>query len=479
MKKSKFLLLTTGILILLICLAVFVQNKKETPADESTDTSSSSQSMISVTNYTKDQLSKIEITEGNNSLTFVQDSENWSIEGINDSKELNTAAIKVLCDNLLTLDASKKLDAANLEDFGLTAPSKIITYTLTDGSVHRILIGINTPDNNSVYIFKEDTQEVFLITTSMADSFKGNLTKFKLTELDTIDTSSVTALKASGKDMDSFDIYLNTDTQDYTTSYLLKLGDGSIRDVSTNNLLELLKLIPSPITIENFVAEDVTDLSPYGLDKPVLNLYLQNTTSETDATTNKSKEVVTEIHYLWGSSTEDGQVYFMKADTNSVYSMKNDFLKPLLAAFDAFNLSAKFTQLTNIANVMQIDITFPEGSYTLTIDGEDYTLNNHTLSADTFKSLYRSIIGISADTEFKDAALPSSNPVVSFTFTSPEGEKTTYSYYDYDKQFYQTSFKGQTIVGCNIKQFNYLKECLDKALTEESSTDTSTQTVTP
>lgn len=477
MKKSKFLLLITGILILLICLAVLVQNKKETPADESTDTSATAQSMISVTNYTKDQLSKIEIAQGDHSLTFVQDGENWTIEGIKDSEGLNTAAIKVLCDNLLTLDASKKLDTTtSLEDYGLTAPSKIITYTLTDGSAQRILMGTNTPDNNSVYILKEDTNEIFLITASMADSFKGNLTQFRLTELDTIDTSSVTALKASGKDIDSFDIYLNTDTEEYTTSYLLKLGDGSIRDVSTNNLLALLKLIPSPITIESFVAEDVTDLSPYGLDTPVLDLYLQNTTSETDAATNEAKEVVTEIHYLWGNASEDGQVYFMKADTNSVYSMKSDFLQPLLAAFDAFNLSAKFTQLTNIADVMQIDIILPDSNYTLTINGEDYTLNGHTLSTDTFKSLYRNIIGISADTELKGAALPEGTPVISFVFTSPEGEKTTYSYYTYDKQFYQTAFKGQSIVGCNIKQFNYLKECLDTALTEEGSASSTTTT---
>lgn len=466
MKKPKFLLLITIILILLITLAMIVQTKNKGETDEATNTDvvSSTQSNIEVTNYTRDQISKLAVTQGESTLTFIKNDENWSIENLEHSVELNTAAIKVLCDNLLTLDATKKLDATNLEDFGLTSPSKIITYTLTDGSTHRILLGATTPDNRSVYILKEDTNEIFLITTSMAESFKGDLTLFRVTELDTIDTSTVTALKASGKDIHSFDISLNADTNAYTTSYLLKLDDSNVRDMSTNNFLELLKLIPSPITIENFVADHVTDLSLYGLDTPQLDLYVQNTTTDTDITTNETKEVVTEIHYLWGNITEDGQIYFMKAGTQSVYSMKSDFLEPLLKAFDPFYLSAKFTQLTNITDVMQIDMSFLDSNYTLKIDGETYTLNDKTLSSDDFKALYKNVIGISADTELKDTSLTDSNPIASFTFTSPEGEKTTYNYYDYDKQFYKTTFKGDIIVGCNIKQFTYLKECLDAAL---------------
>lgn len=468
MTKSKFLLLITIVLILLIALSMMVQNKNSGEPNETlaTDATPSTLSNIEVTNYTKDQISKLTITQDEHTLTFIQNGENWSIEDLEDSVDLNTAAIKVLCDNLLTLDATKKLETSNLEDFGLTSPSKIVTYTLTDGSTHRILLGATTPDNRSVYILNEDTNEIFLITASMAESFKGDLTLFRVTELDTIDTSTVTALKASGKDMHSFDISLNTDTNAYTTSYLLKLDNNSVRDMSTNNFLELLKLIPSPINIENFVADHVTDLSPYGLDTPTLDLYLQNTTTDTDITTNKTKEVVTEIHYLWGNVTEDGQVYFMKAGTQSVYSMNSDFLEPLLNAFNPFYLSAKFTQLTNIVDVMQIDMTFLGSTYTLKIDGETYTLNDKTLSTDTFKELYKNIIGISADTEFKGASLTDGTPAASFTFTSPEGEKTTYNYYEYDKQFYQTIFKGDSVVGCSIKQFTYLKECLDAALAE-------------
>lgn len=466
MKKSKFLILITVVLLILIGLAIFVQNNKTTPTDETSDTDTivATQSTIEVTNYTKDQLKNIQITEGKNSLTFIQDGENWSIEGLDTSAQLNTAAIKVLCDNLLTLDASQKIESTALEDFGLNAPSKIVIYTLTDGSTSRILFGNMTPNNKSVYILKEATNEIFLITISMANSFSGDLTKFRTTELESIDTSTVTALKASGKDIETFDIYLNTDTQEYTTSYLLQLSDGSVRDVSTNNFLELLKLIPSPITIEHFVADNVTDLAPYGLDTPVLDLSIQNTT--TDTTSDSPKEVVTETHYLWGNTDQDGQIYFMKANTQSVYSMSSNFLTPLLKDFDAFYLSAKFIQLTNIADVMQIDVALPDGNYTLKIDGENYTLNDQTLSSDTFKSIYKNIIGICADTEFKGAALPTETPAITFTFTSPEGEKTTYDYYKYDNQFYQTQFKGQSIVGCSIKQFNYLKECLDKALAQ-------------
>lgn len=468
MKKNKFLLLITIILVLLVGLAIFVQNKNANAPEEvsATDTSSETQSNIEVTNYTKDQISKLTVTQGNTNLSFIPNGENWCIEGLSDSTGLNTAAIKVLCDNLLTLDAFKQLNASNIEDFGLTTPAKIITYTFTDGSTKRILLGNSTPDNRSVYLMKEDTSNIFLITTSMANSFKGDLTLFRTTELDKIDTSTVTALKASGKDIESLDVTLNDDTSAYTTSYLLKLSDGSTRDMSTTNFVELLKLIPSPITIENFVADNVTDLTPYGLDNPTLDLYIQNTTTETDEKTNEPKDVITEIHYLWGNTTDDGQVYFMKADTQSVYSMSSAFLAPLLKAFDPFYLSAKFTQLINIADVIQIDISLLGQNYTLKIDSNTYTLNDKTLSADHFKALYKNIIGISADTEFKNTTLSSDTPAATFIFTSPEGEKTTYTYYDYDKQFYQTTFKGTSIVGCNIKQFTYLKECLDTALTQ-------------
>lgn len=466
MKKNKFLLLITILLVLLVGLALSVQNKTSPASEEvsTTDTSSAVQSNIEVTNYTKEQISKLTITQGGKNLSFIPNGENWCIEGLSDTANLNTAAIKVLCDNLLTLDAFKQIDASNLEDFGLTIPSKIITYTFTDGSTKRILLGNNTPDNRSVYLMQEDTSKLFLITSSMADSFKGDVTLFRTTELDKFDASTVTALKASGKDLEPIEVKLNDDISAYTTAYLLKLSNGTTRDMSTTNFVELLKLIPSPIIIENFVADDVTDLSSYGLDNPTLDLYIQNTTTETDPETNKAKDVVTEIHYLWGNTTEDGQVYFMKAGTQSVYSMNSDFLAPLLKDFNPFYLSAKFTQLTNIADVIAIDISLSGQNYTLKIDNDTYMLNDKKLSADDFKAIYKRIIGISADTEFKEATLAGDSPIATFTFTSTEGEKTTYTYYPYDKQFYQTNFKGTSVVGCNIKQFTYLKDCLDADL---------------
>lgn len=468
MKKNKFLFLITIILVLLVGLAIFVQNKNTADSEEvsTTDTSSHPQSTIEVTNYPKDQINKLTITQGATELSFIPDGENWCIESLNNQADLNTAAIKVLCDNLLTLDAFKQIDAANIEDFGLNTPSKVITYTFTDGSTKRILLGNNTPDERSVYLMQEGDTKVFLITTSMADSFKGDLTLFRTTELDKFDTATVTALKASGRDIDPLEVILNDETSTYTTSYLLKLNDGSKRDMSTTNFVELLKLIPSPITIEHFVADDVTDLSAYGLDNPTLDLSIENTTTEADETTNEPKEVVTKIHYLWGNTTDDGQVYFMKADTQSVYSMSSSFLEPLLKDFNPFYLSAKFTQLINIADIIQIDISLSNQNYTLKINGDTYMLNDKKLSTEEFKSLYKNIIGISADTELKNAALSSTTPIASFSFTSPEGEKSTYMYFEYDKQFYQTVFKGIGIVGCNIKQFTYLKDCLDAALAQ-------------
>lgn len=506
MSRKKNIILLFCIFIGLLALFAIIQKK-----DASSDSNSETNATEKVVNFTEDMIEKIIITEGDVSLTFLpieveippeeapsetsgEDASldtnteetpkktiEWTLEGKGEM-DLNTASIKQIATKSLLMDSSHTVSLTEdltLESFGLTTPQKSVTYTLKDGTTTTLSFGITSVDGDSVYVMKDnDDTTLYMINALTADSLTSDLSYYRTKTLDTIDRNAVIELKASGKDMPIFHLKQNDGTVGFSTSQFVLLSPTSSPiPLSTEATTTLFDSIPS-FYVDAFIEDSPSDLSPYGLDAPTLDLELTTQTLDGENTITHS------YHYLFGDFTEDGTIYFMKEGIDSVFSMDGAIIKKLMEQLDTFALSEKLVTLTDIATIDQVDVITAEDTYTLSIereiatetaeDGtetkvekETYFAGDILVNEELFKSVYQFIIGIKADTKLSVEGLPSdTRPAFTIRYTLKDGTVKNHDFYPYDNQFYLYKVDDTLYVGCNIKQFDYLKKELHSLIEE-------------
>ena len=483
-KKAKSLILCLVFLVVLLCLLVLVKHRNTT-VDSSVPTSEEPASTTPVITFTKDEIKEITVKEGDSSLTYLPTTDSWTIKGL-DNVELDTTSVNFSGNSMLSIEASQTIESSNLSDFGLDQPLKIIVYSLKDGSTVKLFVGKNTADNNQTYI-KTSLAEgsIYTIPTTTSSTFKSDLSKLRITKLDSVDTSTITALTLKGKDMSEISISIDPNATGLLCPYIMKFDGHDNISVDYNAYSDLLKSIPS-FTVEGFVADNVTDFAPYGLDDPSLVIALETTVYDTETSQNNDvtsptpSPTITKLTYSFGDETSDGMIYFTKDGSSSVYAMSNTFLADLKQKADPYTLIDKSLALIPIDSVSKIDIIAKDKSYTLAITDDKYTLNNKSVDEATFKSIYTSLIGITADTELavdkasasststtKDTKLtlddfPQTVPEITITYTLTTGDTQTYQLYPYNDQFYIGMLHNSIPAGFNIKQFTHLFNSLNK-----------------
>lgn len=475
MKKKNLLLLLIGILILLV--GILAYQSSSTSSTASAEAEVSEDTSIELIKHKKEEIKQIEVTNEIATLTFIPTEDSWTLAD-QPSFALDDSTLKYKGGNLITITATRKIDSSDLASFGLDVPQKTVTYTLIDGTSFMLYVGMETADGKNSYVKLSTDDAIYLIGATVAENFETDINSLRTTTLDEITTDTITALKASGKTIDSFDISLNTNQNGYYMSYLLHTKDGQAIELDASTFPELLKLLPASIDIKSFVEDNPTDLSQYGLDDVSLDLYLENTTQEadpdaaptTDAAGNAVtpvKNVVTSLRYVFGNMTEDGQVYFMKAGDTSVYTTDGAFLAPLLESFDFFNLISKWPALINIDTINKLDLTLNGTTYTYEIvrngDTTTYMINGKSIGEDAFKLAYRTFIGVSADTQLKEATPSTKSPAVKAVFSLTDGTTKEVLFHPYSDTFYMTTLNG-ILVGCDIKQFSTLEALLKETL---------------
>ena len=459
MKKIHTLLLTLIILILLLITLSFIKIGKQQVVTLADKTSSTDET-IKVIDLTTNDIKEITITDSTESLTYIPKGEEWSIQGYDhlllDFEKLNNTG-----KSLIHIEASRQINASTLKDFQLDEPSQTITYTLNDGKVIELLVGTKTPDATSCYV-KINTPDspIYLVSSLTSDSFTSHINDLRVTQLETYDATHVTGLTITGPGIDSMQIALAKEQASLMANYTLTTQTLNQVSVDSTAFNELVTHLPD-IKISDFIADHVTDLSPYGLDHPILHLIKELT--ETDATTQKSSTRT--LDYIWGNKLSNGKITFMKTGDQSVYAMDNSFLEPLLKDLDPFKLSSKWIGLMSIKNVKSIDLNLPSGNYRLAIDQDTYTINDKVVTEECFKKVYSALIDIKADHLVPEGTItPQDTPQLYFIYNLKDGSTKSINFYQYNDQFVLTTLNNVMTVNCSLKQFTHVEELLSTAL---------------
>jgi len=473
MKKSVKLILAVLILVVLIVVLMFTNNKKseEDPASSETNSSIESDSSIAtsedipVLNLTVDDITSVTVEVAGETLTYIPGEENWSIQSY-EEYDVDQSSLNYKAKTLLTLSASRKLEATDLSEYGLDNPVKTATYALKDGSSIKLLIGNFTLDKGNLYAMLEsDPSTVYMTPSIIYNCMESNISAFRSTELETPESESISRINISGTEFASMTIGISDKQNGIVTSYDLTTDTLDHIDVSNNSFDKLVNALPD-FTVDSFVADDVTDLSAYGLDKPKLHLIIDFYDSSATLEEGEFPAITTTLDFIWGNELEDGKIAFMRTGENSVYAMDASFLTTFKEVATPFNLSSKFIELPNISDVKAIDIAYADATYHIDLDeaSASYALNNKSIEKDAFKALYRSVIGIYAEIELEDKS-EETTPEVTITYTMQDGSTRAAIFTKAtSNQYYQTVLHGNMIVGCSKTQLSNLKQALDEAL---------------
>ncbi len=473
MKKSVKLILAILILVVLIAMLMFTNSKKsQNEENTSSETNSATEASSSANNesipvlsLTKDDITSVTVEVGGETLTYIPGTENWSIQGYEDY-EVNQSSLNYKAKTLLTLSASRKLEEADLSEYGLNEPSKTATYTLKDGASVKLLVGDFTLDKGNLYVMLEsDPSTVYMTPSIIYNCMESNISAFRTTELEKPESESISKISISGTEFTPMTIEISDEQNGIVTAYELTTDTLDGIDVSNNSFDKLVNALPD-LTIDSFIADNVTDLSAYGLDQPKLHLIIDFYDSSVPLEEGNLPTTTTTLDFIWGNELEDGKIAFMKTGESSVYAMDASFLTTFKEIATPFSLSSKFIELPNISDVKAIDIAYADATYHIDVDeaNASYALNNKSIEKDAFKDLYRSVIGIYAEIELEDKN-EDPTPQVTITYTMQDGSTRAAIFTNAtSNQYYQTVLNGSMIVGCSKVQLSNLKLTLDEAL---------------
>lgn len=483
MKKSLTIILAVLILAILLVLLRFTSASSKAPASDETEASTlaspastTKAEKIELLSLEQGDIASIDIVADNSTLTLIPNGENWTIQGYEDYS-LDQTSINYRVKQMTKVTASRSIENADLKEYGLDQPSKVVTYHMKDGSTKVLSLGNLSLDETNIYVMLDSNPTtVYFVTAILNNSIKGNVNDYRVTELDNYDSASIYDLTISGSEFPNISLNYSESQNGYYTVYNISTDEFTNATAHIENVEALIKALPN-FKAENFVADHVTDLSLYGLDQPILHLtasyYDPKATSDNSKSSSSKPEIIGQVDYIWGNILDNGEIAFMKTGDSTIYSMDASFLDELKEVAKPFKLVDKYIAIPNISDVSSIEVDYQNTKYQMTVDNtnDKYTLNGKEVDTSSFKALYRKMIAITADITL-DESVSDAPPEITITYNLTDGTKEQAVFTNSSRnQYYQSYIYGTMLVGVTKTQLNNVKTALDTVASGEKLAD--------
>jgi len=161
---------TTLVLVLaFIALGAYVGlvelNKKpeQSPADKA----------LWILTLGKDDVTELEVADGEKSIFFARQGDKWYVGGIGGS-EADEGRVNSVVASLVDLRSSRIItEAEGLATYGLESPKARVRLGLTGGKSETLLIGDKTPQGSAYYIQRQGSPTIYTAWASLFDDLKG------------------------------------------------------------------------------------------------------------------------------------------------------------------------------------------------------------------------------------------------------------------------------------------------------------------
>lgn len=296
---------TLGILLVLILLAgaalAFVVNAN-IQAEEAA--SAAEEGTIPLSSFSTEDLTQIQYTYQDETLTLNYDGENWTLADDPDY-HLNQTLCNSMAAALCDFNAKRQLTAEEGESYGIE--SSLLTVQVTAaGQTNRFCFGDTNPVTGDVYLQKEGDEAIYTASSSKAECFQ--YTKEALFE-------SFNPTGLSSSELEQVEYTVSADGQNYTVclqavSQPVEEDSAESTETETVEYTTVWQLASDPdITLNETILDQIfssltsyvsgqitgTALADYGLDQPAVTV--RATTSDT--VVNLRYSIAEDGCYLW------------------------------------------------------------------------------------------------------------------------------------------------------------------------------------
>ena len=434
--KTKKLIGALAAIILLICAYVVSQLLTKDNAAQTIDANSPDfPDMIRLTSLRSVDISRIEIKS--TGLILVRNESIWEVatpgkRGV--AIEQFSVSGKLWTFSNLTADKIIEENPEDISEYGLDNPAETIVIVMQDGTITELSFGSMTFDRKSYYAMVKGDPQIYIVPVYSTENIFLSLDDIRRRNLlAEFDPYSLTHLIIdNGKTI--IDVVANNDENHHVSAFSLFVLNSPFkipRGTDTDNFGKLIKGI-AELRIDEFVNDEPSSLSPYGLDRPGRFVV-------------ESPDHRLDLQFGYG---RDGKLYAKFPEASGVFTVAG--LEEIVNV-KPFTVVDKFIQIYNIDHVddftltgegktLKAEILRPGGA------GSDpvFYLNGRRAADDEFRLFYQNVIGIMAEAEYPgpqgrtaaDHANPDSIITVTINFNEPAGAVHSVKFVPFNRDFY-------------------------------------------
>ena len=460
-RRTTRIIMLTAVAILLIagCVLVAIYIPPLVTGDDSSDASSSENTMLIAKN--RDNVKTIKITGAEGSFTVERakapassdssesdDQPEFKVLGFSSAIKINNYSMDAFVDACVGLNYTTKAETVNTEielaRYKLDKPTLTVTVVMDDGSSYTVYFSVEAPSRTGYYCYTSITSGIYIVESSVYSSFAIKSTSLMDLELIAapVDTSTeekedeyFTADSYGGKSLSRIDefslsgskivkpytlLYKTTDAI-YTAPYIIK-GDTSGRPLDSDKITRItstLSYVFSALDVYS-TTKDTAALKKYNLSNPeyIMSYKIKG---------------VTHIMKMSAAPGDDAKDYLAVIVDDKPFIYKLSRTSVELIDYTASSYYSPLIFIADIKTVKSISITVDgkltkfelthsgEDNNDLTVKSGDVTLSTES-DVDNFRSLYSEIIGLSPITESEKDY--SGSPYVTMIFEYNNGKKS-------------------------------------------------------
>lgn len=434
---------------------------KQKPADSKNKPADSN--AIKITEIDKDKIVAMTIENKGEKLVFEKKDKDWVLTSPSnikyDATKIDTIAVRAAS---LSADKVIEENATDLDQYGLKNPVTV-AIKISDGTGKNFEIGDETPTKDAYYFKLNDNNKVYIVSNNIAETFIITKNDIKDKVLFTSKPEDVLGFSLEKGNKIVFSAKKQEDANWIMTAPFEINADSSKFDPAFSSVLKL--------SIINFVEDNVSDLSKYGLKTPSYALGIDTSSTKTKILLGDEKE-------------KNSEIYAKLENSNDVFTVDEKLLnfvdKPLKEFVDSF------AYIVNIADVNKIVVEMDGKTDTIDIkadkdnkDNDKFAINGKDLTDikvgdktgdGLFRVYYQNLIGVTLS-ELDPEAKPSGKADITFTYYLKKApgtmkvefiSKDNKSYYVFKNGKYSNIIVGKV-------QFDHLRETY-KNLIEAANT---------
>lgn len=419
--RTNILVIVLVILVLLAAILALSLSSENEPGNVAQPETVTTVEVLNIASYVQNY----SVTTPDSYYKIVMEEGYWNVENIENIK-LDQAVVNTMISKVRNLcaDSIVEENAANLAKYGLDNPSVVVEVNDEDNNTYNIHFGAQTSTKSGYYATLNDENDVYIVSTADYNMLCSGVNSLRNKQVVAISEDVYSVYIKNPKTSIAIQPKMTADPNSNNLS-AWEMIEPYHKDVN-EYIFEEKVLNSFDFTVDEFVDDNPTDYSAYGLDNPKYAIIIN--------TTRHSYKI------LLGKEKDGTFIYMKTSDKPNVYAISKEKV-----AYRDFTPVYLLDSLVFSRNLISVEsIVFNSDSlYTLKPDGTKFYLNNKKVDEDLFRETFLTLISstIAGEADGRKVGKELCNFTFNYNTNTPS---ETVAFYEYGDMYAAAKVNGET-----------------------------------